>query len=120
MELTEAETIALPANRLNAFTATSWRPQFAIIVFTGPGYGLLGSRDREHVWRSWGVPLLEHRVDEAGKVIAEECDVHNGLHLRAGAEWTGTVIRKRCACGLESSRIVPQCEDVETTVGVAA
>ncbi|MBC8165098.1 MAG: hypothetical protein H7Y20_04395 [Bryobacteraceae bacterium] len=119
-ESEDAETVALPATLLSSVRGTGWNPRFAIVVFTGPKAGCLTAGERDRVWRMWGVPILEHRLDESGRVIAEECDAHAGLHLRPGVKWDGEVITERCPCGLDQPRIVPPGEGTDVLLPAAA
>lgn len=102
---TQVETIAVSARLLEEALRSDWQAEYGIVVFTGPGFGTLTAEQRERVWRRWGVPVYEQRVDTCGEVIAEECDYHEGLHLVAGAVWGGPTLPGRCPCGLATPRI---------------
>lgn len=99
------ESLAVPARLLPEALQSGWTPEYGIVVFTGPGCGCLTAEQRDAVWRCWGVPVYEQRVDSGGEVIAEECDYHEGLHVVAGALWGGSTLPGRCPCGLASPRI---------------
>src|SRR3954447_18485214 len=68
----DAVSAALPAGMLPIALRWKWTPQMAVIVFTGPFWGVLTDRERDTVWNRWGVPIFEYRLDASGKVIAEE------------------------------------------------
>lgn len=114
-EPAEADAVALPANLISfALREWTWLPEYPIVVFTGNAHGTLTDADRDNVWQRWGIPVFEFRLSASGRVIAEECDAHEGLHLRegvdrgefAGAEW----IERRCGCGLDSPRVIQPAE----------
>ncbi|MDQ6705137.1 MAG: hypothetical protein M3Z85_04120, partial [Acidobacteriota bacterium] len=54
--------------------------RLAIVAFTGIDE-ILGEHDRDLFWRTFQVPLFEHYIGLDGRVIARECDIHEGLHL---------------------------------------
>jgi len=52
----------------------------AIVAFTGIDE-VLDLHDRDVFWRTFQVPLFEHYAGLDGRVIARECEIHEGLHL---------------------------------------
>jgi len=52
-----------------------------IVPFTGYQAGELTDEDREQFWRVFQVPVFEQRLGFDGRVIAHECEVHQGLHI---------------------------------------
>src|ERR1051326_9423162 len=52
-----------------------------IVSFTGGNEGELREEDREQFWRVFQVPVFEQRVGFDGRVVAYECDAHDGLHV---------------------------------------
>ena len=80
-------------------------PSFAIVVLTGPRYGMLTEHDRDLIWRRWGVPVYEFLTNHAGEVIARECDAHDGLHVCDGASWKGSLQVRECGCGVTGAMI---------------
>ncbi len=52
----------------------------AIVAFTGIDE-ILDVHDRDLFWRTFQVPLFEHYMGLDGRVIARECEIHEGLHL---------------------------------------
>jgi hypothetical protein len=99
------KAVAFPAGMLETALQWHWRPEFPVVVFTGPFAGVLTTAGREQIWRTWEVPVYEFRLDPAGAVIAEECDVHDGLHLRPESEPPSGLDWSRCPCGLGTPRI---------------
>lgn len=64
-----------------------------VVSFTGSEQGELAEDDRERFWRVFQVPVFEQRLGFDGRVIAYECEAHNGLHIvpeRAAMEETAT------------------------------
>jgi hypothetical protein len=114
------QTVAFPAGMLALALQWRWRPEYPVVVFTGPFAGWLTAADRERIWREWEVPVYEFRLDATSSVVAEECDAHNGLHLRPetdppiGLDWS------RCPCGLGTPRIPAPREVAEAVLTVAA
>lgn len=53
----------------------------AVIVFTGLRDGMLGSGDRELLWRAFRVPVYEQFQGFNREPLAWECDAHDGLHV---------------------------------------
>ena len=95
----------MPARLLSLTSNWKWQPAYGIVVFTGAGCGCLTEEDRDRVWRRWGVPVFEQMLGTDGSVAAEECDAHQGLHLRDGIRWRGELMRDRCPCGVATPRI---------------
>jgi hypothetical protein len=100
----QAETVALPARLLPRVWQSVWTPLFPPVIFTGPTHGELTPEDRELIWRRWGVPVYEQRLSAAGDLLAEECDAHQALHVRAGADLPSE--HRRCPCGYTGRLLV--------------
>ncbi len=105
-----------------------------VVSFTGSEQGELGEDDRERFWRVFQVPVFEQRLGFDGRVIAYECEAHNGLHvvperaaleetahsellltsltdlrrptLRVGTRLAGSIHRDCCDCGNAAARLV--------------
>lgn len=105
-----------------------------VIPFTGGEQGELREEDRERFWRVFQVPLFEQRLGFDGRVIAYECEAHNGMHilperaafeeaansellltsltdlrhptLRVGTRMSGKIQHECCDCGNVSPRLV--------------
>ncbi|WP_180538678.1 hypothetical protein [Nevskia soli] len=54
----------------------------AMVVFSGMDAGAFTAEQRDELWDRYQVPVFEHFVGTDGRVIASECEVHNGLHIR--------------------------------------
>ncbi len=75
-----AKAVADPA----ALGASSLDPDSdcAMVVFSGMDAGAFTAEQRDELWDRYQVPVFEHFVGTDGRVIASECEVHNGLHIR--------------------------------------
>ena len=52
-----------------------------VVSFTDGDYGELREKDREQFWSVFQVPVFEQRVGFDGRVVAYECEAHDGLHV---------------------------------------
>jgi hypothetical protein len=79
----------------------------AIVVLTSFDDSPLAARNRDLLWRAFGVPVFEQLRGSDGAVIARECEVHDGLHFNAGEfpGHPGDIMRDHCACGAETPRL---------------
>ncbi len=136
-----ASALAAPIGVLHALAAAMEAgreeipgPSHFIVIFTGGHEGGLGHEDRERFWRVFQVPVFEQRVGFDGRVVAYECEAHDGLHimpqraafeettgsellitsltdlryptLRVGMRLWGSIQRDCCACGNAAARLV--------------
>ena len=116
------ESIALPLS-----TALSYATQrlaganllpslrCAIVVLSSlptPG-GPMTDDHRDLLWRAFGLPVFEQLLGADGRVVARECEVHDGFHaddggaLLAGeaAGHSAEIVTGLCYCGLETPRL---------------
>lgn len=78
----------------------------AVFVITQVGAPVLAEADREILWRAFLLPVFELCVDNKGKLIAAECEAHDGWHLADPkleflSEGPELFIRKRGSPGTE-------------------
>jgi hypothetical protein len=59
-----------------------WRTDHAVVVFSGTDAGVLTDEQRDSLWRRYQIPLFEQFVGPDGVVVASECEIHAGLHVR--------------------------------------
>lgn len=87
--------------------AGSAAPSHALVIFTGSGERRLNDRDRDALWRAYGVPVFEQVIADDGQLLAWECEAHNGLHLCGGAQRLPgfTVQTGMCDCGGSAPRV---------------
>jgi hypothetical protein len=107
--------------------------QHFVVPFTGAHHGEMSEADREQFWRAFQVPVFEQRMGFDGRVIAYECEAHEGLHilpelatieetsrellltsltdlryptLRVGTRINGAVQHECCDCGSATARLM--------------
>jgi hypothetical protein len=81
----------------------------ALIVLVRPTEPSLSEDDRERLWRAFRVPVFEQRIDESCRLLAAECEAHDGLHIesaevspREGEQLETTL----CGCGRTTPRLI--------------
>ncbi len=96
--------------------------KFAIVVLTSPDSQGLEGHHRDLLWKAFKVPLFEQLRGWDGRVIARECEVHDGLHFDMGGHSleadggyltlagmaTGIaaeIVLERCECSAETPRL---------------
>jgi hypothetical protein len=108
------DAMALPLDVALSFADRKLRGLFelpslklAIVVFSSAELdGALEMHHRDLLWRAFGLPVFEQLRGEDGRVIARECEVHDGLHLDSGD--AQALAGEQCDCGLETLRIRPR------------
>lgn len=56
----------------------------AVFVLTQCGRGPLSDVLRVSLWQAFGVPLYELFIDSHGRLLASECEAHEGWHVEPG------------------------------------
>jgi len=130
------QSLAAPLDALRAAAeAPAHGPlRNAVIVFTGILEGPLTPEDGDRFWRRYQVPVFEQFLGLDGELLAWECEIHHGLHVRQDAAYfesceedrilvsflnnsrlpvlrletglTGRLIAEPCPCGDEAPRLV--------------
>ncbi|MEO8131021.1 MAG: hypothetical protein ABJF23_01870 [Bryobacteraceae bacterium] len=77
-----ADTLAAPVNVLRSMAPMAGPQRYPVIVFTGVLHGTLTAADRELFWKSFRVPVFEQLLGLGNELVAEECEAHDGLHVR--------------------------------------
>jgi hypothetical protein len=79
----------------------------AIVVLTSPDETPLADHHRDLLWFAFRVPVFEHLRASDGRILAAECEVHDGLHLcpDESMAFDGELVMDPCACGLETPRL---------------
>lgn len=62
-----------------------WNADHAVAAFSGLDAGILTPQQRDEFWNRYQVPVFEHFLGTDGRVIASECEIHAGLHIRPDA-----------------------------------
>lgn len=106
----------------------------AVLVFSGILEGPLTPEDADALWRRYQVPVFEQFLGFDGELLAWECEIHHGLHVRESAAYfeavdmerlvvsflanprlpllrletglTGRLVTDACPCGEPSPRLV--------------
>lgn len=81
----------------------------AVIVLTGISHGELTALERDLFWRVFQVPVFEQFLSPEGRILAMECDAHDGLHvLDTDAPLPGYrafLDNEACGCGNPHPRL---------------
>jgi hypothetical protein len=108
---------AVAANREQLFgLAALERPPaltHSVIVLESPGDAPLSNGERERLWRAFRVPVFEQIIGPLGKLLAADCEAHDGLHVEASGmlwadvQWPGYRLESAaCGCGRKTPRLV--------------
>ena len=62
--------------------------------------------DRDWLWNKFQVPCFEQLLGSHGRVIAEECEVHCGLHVLETVPASAMLTSVECACGRVEPRLL--------------
>lgn len=79
----------------------------AVIVFTEAGTQTLSPVQRDTLWDLYRVPIFEQLLTADGRLLATECEAHDGLHIVEDHPAIGalSLTDEPCACGQNSRRI---------------
>ena len=77
--------IAAPLDALRAGAGDPAPLRNAVIAFTGILEGPLTPDDADRLWRQYQVPVFEQFLGMDGELLAWECEIHHGLHVREEA-----------------------------------
>ncbi len=82
-------------------------PTAALVVLTTVSDCPIQDHHRDLLWSAFGLPTFEQLRAVGGKVIARECEVHDGLHIVDTAEVPerAEIIDAECDCGNRMPRI---------------
>ena len=129
------QSLAAPLDALRVAVAEGPPPlRNAVIAFTGILEGPLTPEDGDRFWRRYQVPVFEQFLGLDGELLAWECEMHHGLHVREDAAYfesceqdrlvvsflanprlpllrletglAGRLITEPCPCGQTSPRLV--------------
>ena len=85
------QTIAAPLDTLRAGAGHPAPLRNAVIAFTGILEGPLTPEDADLLWRQYQVPVFEQFLGMDGELLAWECEIHHGLHVREEAAHFETI-----------------------------
>lgn len=60
----------------------------ALFVLTPCGHSALNDVTRVSLWQAFGVPLFELFVGSRGRLLASECEAHEGWHVEPGNQFS--------------------------------
>jgi len=78
----------------------------AIVVFTNSCSSPLETAHRDWLWQRFAVPCFEQLLDARGQVLAEECQVHSGLHVLRPSDISSKLTSVECDCGRTEPRLL--------------
>jgi hypothetical protein len=85
------------------------RVEAAVVAFTGICHGELTVLERDLFWRVFQVPVFEQLLARDGRVMAMECDAHDGLHVLDPAApldgYSAILDATPCGCGNRQPRL---------------
>jgi hypothetical protein len=96
------------AGRLNAVLGVAGviSPTHAVVIFTQEGYRCLTDAERDTLWKAYRVPVFEQVITAGGRLVAWECEAHEGMHLSDGAHaMADRIIVGECDCGSPATRV---------------
>ncbi|MFN0105539.1 MAG: hypothetical protein ACKV2U_26060 [Bryobacteraceae bacterium] len=82
------QSLAAPLDALRASVAEApagMPLRNAVVAFTGILEGPLMPEDGDRLWRRYQVPVFEQFLGMDGELLAWECEMHHGLHVREQA-----------------------------------
>jgi hypothetical protein len=79
----------------------------SVIVLWRPEQPRLSEAGRESLWVAFRVPVFEQVIGKAGKLLAAECEAHDGLHVESPSLplMNESLDDSRCPCGRKTPRI---------------
>ena len=78
----KADTLAAPVSVLRTMAGLAGAQRYPVVAFTGARHGTLTEADRDLFWKSFRVPVFEQFLGLSNELVAEECEAHDGLHVR--------------------------------------
>ena len=103
------QAIAGTLAQLEAIAATDFSPTHALIVLGRWEDPRVTEADRELLWSRFGVPLFEQIIADDHKLLAAECEAHDGLHIESPdlPPRNGEILETApCECGRTTPRLV--------------
>ena len=117
------EAIAAPLGQLDQLVRTHIPSlRRAVIVLGRHGDPRLPEADRERLWQAFRVPIFEQIIGRDGKLLATECEAHQGIHVESErlAVNLQDLDPSPCACGRKTPRLMEAATREEPTRRAAA
>lgn len=80
----DVQSVAASMAVIRAIDPRRWSPEFPVVVLSAVGGATMSEADRDYIWDTFGVPAFEYLLDASGRIVARECEAHDGLHIEAG------------------------------------
>lgn len=79
----------------------------AVIILSRPEQQRMTDADRESLWWAFRVPVFEQVIGKSGKLLAAECEAHDGLHVGSPdlSLHGESLDDSLCPCGRKTARI---------------
>jgi len=105
----EPQVVAAPLDALRHFAETApARPlRNGLIAFSDIVQGPLAPDLADRLWAKFQVPVFEQLLGFDGEMLAWECEMHNGLHVRAKAAIFEQLPGERLLVSLLANRRLP-------------
>lgn len=95
----------------------------SVIVLARPEQHRMTDADRDVLWSAFRVPVFEQVIGKSGKLLAAECEAHDGLHVASPTLLLHgeAVDESPCPCGRKTPRIgVSASASLERRIGAYA
>jgi hypothetical protein len=113
--LDTVKTVAAPLRALHEIDAKLWHPEYPIVVLSSADDGLMSEDDRDWIWMKFRVPSFEYLLDQDGRIVAKECEAHEGLHFDTD-KLEGVILNDACPCGKPGPRLLTLDAIIEKSV----
>lgn len=103
----DVQALAAPMEIIREIDPACWAPEYPLIVLSDDETGLMSENDRNYIWEKFGIPVFEYLMDASGRIIARECEAHDGLHIEG--DFSGEdveITAEACPCGRPGQRIM--------------
>ena len=98
------ESIAAPLHQLRQLAQSGITVRHSVVVLTRGSAPELCEEDRAYLWDAFGVPVFEQCIGIDNRLLAQECETHDGLHVVT--ECHGLRLeRSPCECGNSAPRV---------------
>jgi hypothetical protein len=103
----DVQALAAPMEIIREIDPTCWTPEYPLIVLSDDETGLMSEYDRNYIWERFGMPVFEYLIETSGRIIARECEAHDGLHIEEDFSSDNLEITEEaCPCGRPGQRII--------------
>ncbi len=100
------QSVAASMQTIRSIDPRVWNPEYPIVVLSEQDCDLLSATDRDYIWNTFGVPVFEYLLAASGRIIARECEAHDGMHVEGDVGPGFAITDELCACGRSGSRVL--------------